>query len=323
MRQKILKFTFAAAFAGACSLPLAAAPLQRTDVAATSAWVLHLDLDALRPTVIGQHILSEADKPEAKAKLAIFQTLFNFDLRTQLHGVTLYGSSPAPEDGVLVLYADFDPARLVTLAQAAKDYQSSPHGQNVIHNWIDDKKKPKDGVKPRVFAAIQGNRVIFGQRGETVARALEVVEGSLQNLSSGTNFSELGVAGNGHFIEAAALKMKLPDGDPNAAILKMSKSVQIVLGESAQQLNGRLTLVADNEEVAGSVQSIMQGLLSLARLQTDKPESVQVANAITLAQDGSRVAGNLILPATEVVKMMKADAARKAAAKSSKESSKE
>ncbi len=318
MRLKKLKFTFAAC-AGLCSLPLAAAPLQRADVAATSAWLLHLDVDALRPTTIGKHILSEADKPEAKAKLAVFQTFFNFDLRTQLHGVTLYGRSPAPEDGVLMLYADFDPARLVTLAQAAKDYQSSPHGQNVIHNWIDDKKKPKDGVPPRVYAAIQGNRVIFGQREEAVARALEVVEGSLPNLAGGTNFSELGAAGNGHFIEAGALKMKLPDGDPNAAILKMSKSVQLVLGESAQQFKGRLTLVADSEEVAGNVQSIVQGLLSLARLQTDKPESVRIANAITLAQDGSRVEGNLVLPADEVVEMMKADAARKAAVKSSKE----
>jgi len=85
-----------------------AAPLQQTDVAASPAWLLHLDADALRPTAVGQYILDEMDKPAARARLAIFQLIFSFDLRTQLHGLTLYGSSPAPEDGVLIVYADFD-----------------------------------------------------------------------------------------------------------------------------------------------------------------------------------------------------------------------
>jgi hypothetical protein len=61
--------------------------------------VLHLNCDALRPTTIGQYILSEMDKPENKGKVAGFPATFNFDPRTQLHGVTLYGTSARPEDG--------------------------------------------------------------------------------------------------------------------------------------------------------------------------------------------------------------------------------
>ena len=290
-----------------------ATPLKRAEVVANPSWLLHLDCDALRPTTVGQYILSEMDKPENKGKLAVFQSMFSFDLRTQLHGVTLYGTSAAPEDGVLMVYADFDPAHLVTLAQAAKDYQSSPHGKNVIHNWIDDKKKAKDGVQPRVYAAIQGNRVIFGQREESVARALDVLASSTPNLASGKVFPELGLPGNGHVVEAAAQKMKLPDSDPNAAILKLSQSVQLVLGESDKKFNGAVTLVADSDEVAGHVLSIAQGLLALAKLQTDKPETVSLANAVTITQDGGRVMGKLVLPAGDIVQIMKADAARKAA----------
>ncbi len=318
MNSNFWKLTLGIGGVCACGLLAVAAPLPRADIAANPAWLLHLDCDALRPTTIGQHVLAETEKPEAKAKLAALQTIINFDIRTQLHAVTLYGSSPAPEDGVLMIYADFDPARLVTLAQAAKDYQTSPHGQTVIHNWIDEKKKAKDGVQPRVYAAIQGNRVIFGQREDSVARALDVFAAGASNLASSKAFPELGLPGNAHFVEAAARKMKLPDSDPNAAILKMSQSVQLVLGESQQQFNGALTLVADSEEVAGHVHSIVQGLLSLAKLQNDKPESVKIANAISLKQEGDRVVGNLVLPAGEVVEMMKADAARKAA-KASKE----
>ncbi len=321
MNSNFWKLTLGTSSVCAFSLVAVAAPLQRADTAANPAWLLHLDCVALRPTTFGLYILSETDKPETRAKLAAFQTIFNFDLRKQLHGVTLYGTSPAPEDGVLMIYADFDPARLVTLAQAAKDYQSSPHGTGVIHNWLDDKKRAKDGIKPRVYAAIQGNRVIFGQREDSVGRALDVLAGSSPNLAGSKVFPELGLPGNVHFVEAAARKMKLPDSDPNAAILKMSQSVQLELGESQQQFAGTLMLVADSEEVAGHVQSIVQGLVSLIKLQNDKPESVKVANAITLKQEGDRVVGSLVLPAGEAVEIMKADAARKAAlaAKAAKE----
>ena len=307
------KLSLCAACVCASGLIVSAAPLQRSDVAANPSWLLHLDCDALRPTTIGQYVLSEMDKPAAKANLAVFQFIFSFDLRTQLHGATLYGTSPAPEDAVLILYADFDPARLVTLAQAAKGYQSSPHGQNVIHNWIDEKKKAKKGVKPKIYAAIQGKRVIFGQREESVGQALDVLSGSTPSLAAGKVFPDLGLPGNGHIVEAAAQKMKLPDSDPNAVILKMSQSVQLVMGESGQQFTGALMLVADSDEVAGHVLSVAQGLLALAKLQTDKPESVAVANAITIKQDGGYVVGSLVLPAGDVVQMMKTDAARKAA----------
>src|SRR4051812_18470514 len=107
MKLNFWKFTLCAGCVCASGLLASAGPLQRADVAADPAWLVHLDCDSLRPTTIGRYVLSEMDKPEAKAKLAAFQSIFSFDLRTQLHGVTLYGATAAPEDGVLVLYADF------------------------------------------------------------------------------------------------------------------------------------------------------------------------------------------------------------------------
>jgi len=300
---------------GLCGFGLLAnaAPLARADVVAHPAWLLHLDCDALRPTAIGKYILAEMDKPEAKDKLAAFQTMFALDLRTQLHGATLYGTSSVPEEGLLLVYADFDAEHLVSLAKAAKDSQSTLHGKIEIYNWIDDKKPAKNGVQPRTYAAIVGNRVIFGQREDCVSRALDVLAGSAPNLAGEASFSDLGRPKTGHFVEAAARKMALPDSDPNAAILKMAQSVQLVMGESQGQFDAAVTLVADNAEVSGHVLSIVQGLLALAKLQTDKPESVKVANAINLTQAEERVVGSLHLPAADVVEVMKADAARKAA----------
>jgi hypothetical protein len=319
MKSNFLKLSLGAVLLCATGLVADAASLQRSDIPANPIWLAHLDFDALRPTTIGQFILGEMDKPEAKAKLAAFQSIFNFDLRTQLHGASAFGTSQKPEDGALILYADFDPDRLVTLAKAAKDYKSTDHNSHTIHNWIDENKKGRHGDKSRVYASILGNRVIFAQREAVVAGVLDVIDATTPGLPADA-FPDLGASGNSNFIEAAARKLDIPDSAPNAAVLRLSKTFQALIGEKSQQFQAAITLVADTDEAAGHITSIAQGLVSLMSLQTNKPESVTLANAITIKQNGSSVAGTITLPAADVVTMMKADAARKAAAQKAKES---
>ncbi|EEF58631.1 hypothetical protein [Pedosphaera parvula] len=294
----------------ALTLPAWSAPLQRADVPADPAWVLHLDCDSLRPTAIGQFILGEMDKPESKAKLAAFQTIFSFDPRKQLHGLTLYGTGAKPEDGVLLVYADFDAERLTTLAKAAKKYESSEHGAHTIHSWIDENKKNKHGEK-RVYASIQGNRVIFGQREATVASALDVLDGGA-NLSTTSTFPQLGATGTTSFIQGAARRLDLPGTDPNSQLLKLSKSIRLDVGEAQQQLIATITLEANDEEVAKNINSIAQGMVSLMKLQKDNPNAQKLADAITLKQDGAVTISTLSLPVGDAIAIMKADAARKA-----------
>jgi hypothetical protein len=306
------KATLAAGCLVAAAFTTLATPLRRADVPANPAWLAHMDFDALRPTAIGQFILSEMNKPEAQAKLAAFQAVVSLDLRTQLHGVTVYGTGATPEEGVLVVYADFDADRLVTLAKAAKDSQNNTYKEHVIYNWIDEKKKTKDGVKPRVYAAIAGARVVFGQREERVAQALDVLDGASPALAASTLLPELGAAGDTSFLEGAASRFDLPASDPNAAMFRLSKQGRLQLAEAQGQINGVLSLEAKDDEVAGHIASIAQGLISLLKLQQDKPESVKFAQALTVKQDGPRVTVSMSMPANDVVEMMKADAARKA-----------
>ncbi|MCX6923430.1 MAG: hypothetical protein NT154_09525 [Verrucomicrobia bacterium] len=308
----------------ACGLVVAAAsvqstPLKRTDVPAEPIWVLHVDCDGMRPTAIGQFLLAEMDKPEAQAKFAAFQTIFNFDPRKQLHGLTLYSTGKAPEDGVLLVYADFDPERLVTMAKAAKDYQSTTYKQHVIQNWIDDKKKARNGVRPRVYAAIQGGRiVVFAQQEARVAQALDVLDQNAPNLAGSTLFAGLGTGDTTSYIQAAGRKMDIPDSAPNAAMLRLAKMARFQVGEAKGQVRAMLNLEADTEEVAQQMVSVGQGLLALMKLQQNNPGSVKLAEALSLKQDGAGVTASLAIPTADVIELMKADAARKAAQKKAK-----
>jgi hypothetical protein len=290
-----------------------AGPLQRTDVVNDPVWVVHVDFDALRQTTVGKYLVSEMEKPEAQKKFAAFQAIFSFDPRKELHGLTLYSTSSLPEDGMMLVYADFDAARLTTLAEGAKEHKSTTRGNHTIHSWLDEKKPAKDGVKPRTYAAIHGGRVIFAQKESQVVDALDVLDRLSSNLSANTKYAGLGANTDASFLVGAARKIEVPSSDPNAAVLKQSKMMWLSLGESEGQSRASLIISADTEEIARQIESIGRGLVGLMALQTEKPESVKLAQALTVQQEGAAVTVKLALPAADIVEMIKADAARKAA----------
>jgi hypothetical protein len=290
--------------------PAGATSLQRTDVPADPMWLVHMDFDRLRPTTVGQYIMAELEKPEAQAKLASFQAMFKFDLKTQLHALTLYGMGEAPEQAVLMVYADFDSEHLSALARGAQEYQGTNHNDHAIHSWIDASRKGKGGSPARTYAAAQASRVlIFGQTEAAVAKALDVMDLSAANLTGSKAFPALD---NGSaFFQAAAQHLKVRDSDPNAAVFRLSKSVRLQIGEDQNRVKATLQLSASDDDVARQIASIGQGLISLIKLQRDRPEANKFADALTLKQDASDVIVTMSLAAPDAVEIMKADAARK------------
>jgi aryl-phospho-beta-D-glucosidase BglC (GH1 family) len=99
------------------SLPSMANPVDRSAIIAAPAWVAHLDVDALRKSVAGTQILAEMKKPEAEMRFAALKATVGSDLRATLRGVTVYGVSAKPEDGVALVYADINFERLLSLAE--------------------------------------------------------------------------------------------------------------------------------------------------------------------------------------------------------------
>ena len=286
-----------------------AGPLQRGDVVADPAWLVHVDCDALKQTSLGKAALAELDKPEAQKKFAAMQAIFNVDPRKDLHGVTLYGATKDQADGVVVAYADFDAARLVTLVEANKDYTSTKHGGSTIHSWIDENKPEKDGVKPRSYGAIyKGKILIIGQKEARIADALDAMDKTKPNLAGSKEFPSLG----GGFIIGAARKLDLPGNDPGATVLKQAKTFWLNVGEAEGRAEVTLNLGAEDAAVAKQMGDVCRGLLAILSLQNDKPEAVKLAQALAISQEDKTVSLKLSLPADDVVSMIKARAGKKA-----------
>jgi len=284
-----------------------ATPLQPADVAASPSLVAHLDLDTFKTTTMGKALLAQVNTADIDKALAAFQAISSFDPRTQLHGLTCYITSEKAQNGVLLLYADFDANRLVALAQTLPDYHSMTNGSHVIHNWTDEKKKANGG-EPNVSAAIVSNRVIFGQNAAAVQSALDVLDGKAPNLTG--SLADLHFTA-GDFLEAMVDKFDFANKDPNSAILKGCRKLRLEVSETQNKLVAALNLQADDNDKANQIASIGQGLLALGKLQADKTPAMKLANSVAIKQDGSNVSATLSIANADVEEMIKAAQAKK------------
>lgn len=310
MKNRYFKMTSYALAAFSLGAGAFAAPLQRADVPADPAWVVHVDVDAIRPTAVGQFLLGEMAKPENKAKISVLQSLIGVDIATQLHGLTLYNTTGTDaKDGVLIVYADFDPEKLSNLAQIAKDPQSTKHHGITIRSWTDENKMT-GGRQKRTFGAIKGNRVILGQQESTVAAALDVLDGG-PSLAGSKNFPELGTSDSPKCVQAAAHHLDLPGDGPHATMLKLAQGMRLDIGETEGKVKATLALEAKDGDVAQQMYSVAQGLLALGKLQ-NKPETAKLVNALSVKQDDTWVVANLNVDADDLVEALKAKAAHKA-----------
>ena len=295
------RLLLALAAAQAAGTPGYTAPLERNDVAANPALVFHVDLDALRNCSVGRAILSQ---PDVETKLSAIQALFNFDFRTQLHGLTVYSADAQPKACVVIFYADFEPDRLVTLARTFQDFQSVTNGSRVIYSW-------QNNGGPRVYAAIQGHRVLFEKNSaDAITGALDVIAGNSPHADE--KVARASGSGQSVLVQAQARKFDFDnDVNANAAILQKAKEVRLQVGEAQDQMTATLALQARDAETATQINSIAQALPAILRLQQGNPDALKLANAINFRQDGDTVTATLSIPSAQMVDIIKDDMAKK------------
>lgn len=282
-----------------------AAPLQPAQVITDPAWVVHLDCDALRQTSLGKEILRKLDQPEAGNRFESFKAVFGLDPRKDLHGVTLYGATKEETDGVLLASADFDASRLLALVQANKDYRTNAHGAHIIHSWVDDKAAAKSGTQSRAYGTLyHGKILIVGQQERRVTEALDVLDGKQASLTTNTNYSRLGAAGEGVFLTGGARALNVPGTGLEATLLKQAKLLWLSAREAQGQVELKLTLETADAGAAKQLGDAGRGFLAVLALQTNQPAAVKLAQAITLEQAGAGLMAKLSLPAADVVRLV-------------------
>lgn len=315
MNSKTLKSGLLLGCLMSATASVMAGPVERAAVVDDPAWVLHLDVDALRKSAVGAHIFTELSKPEKELPLFVLKAALGCDLRTALHGITVYGASPAPDDGVALVYADLNSERLMALAKQAEDYRATSHGKHQVNSWIDAKRRENEGGQPRTYAAICKDKiVIFAQREARLTAALDVLDGITPSLAKGTTFPKFG-GGDPAIIQAAARQIDLPADNPSAAVFRQAKLIGLEVRETGPNLLANLSLETKNEEVAPLIADVARGIIAIIALQPDNPDAVKLARSLSVEQAGSKTIVKLKTPADDIVAAIKANAAKEAAKK--------
>lgn len=290
----------------ASTLCLQAASLQREYVAANSGWFVHLDVDRFKETKLGQFVLEQLQQPDAQKKINDLKTAFNFDPTKALHGFTVYGEGNKPENGVLLVFGEFDTNRLLTLVQANKDYDFTRLHNHTIYSWIDE----NNSKHQRTYGAMAPGVVIFGQSSERIAGALDVIQGTQPSLKTSNPFGELGLTVKSPVLIGAARRVGLPDSPPLGAMLKHFEFVALGVGETNGQLQAELPVRSTNEKAAHQILAMDQGMVAMLSLQTD-PIAQSIAQGLTATESGSNVLTTLKLPVADFVQIIKDAQAKK------------
>jgi hypothetical protein len=294
------------AFWIAAAVGAAGAPLKCADVGAEPARLLHINFDAMREAYVGKYLLYQLDKPEMHSNMVAFQSIFGFDLRRQLHGMTIYTASATPNDSVVITYANFEPAQLVKLITGGESAFTITNNQHVIYSWIDKNKNSgaPDGV--RKYAAILDGRLIAANARQSVIDALAVVDGSAPSLSPQQAAKEFDTPGATNFVLASAQNLEFIESNSTVALLKSSKWVKLTAGESDEVLKAALAVEAADGQTARQMSLMAQSLITALGLQKENPWAAKLAGGMTVQQETNRFRVDVSVSSEDAMAALKA-----------------
>ncbi len=254
-----------------------AAPLNPEVVAGDAKWVAHLDVDAMRESIVVQkayqHFVEKCSI--AKPMLDVSPALIGMDPRKDLHGITLYGSRVGKHKGVLIVFAEANRKLLTERVKKARGYESSTHGSYELHSWT---HKDRRGERPVTGAFYKDKVMIFSGSEAEVKSALDVMDGKKPGLTCKVLAAK---APAGTTVLARVVGIAKAETSGKSKLAKEIESVGIVTGENEGRSFLHVKVVAESAEVATQMGKVAEGVRALGVLHAiDHPKDKQLVEGM-------------------------------------------
>jgi hypothetical protein len=289
----------------------APAALNPSIVASDAQWVVHIDLNTLRDSVLGREIVAEINQMSAQAP----QNGLKVDVPKLLATVgtlTAYGSNftnnPELIDGTLVIQGTED-LRKIAEGYVAQATVSTPDQFTEIKDLPFEAYALKNGP----IIAFPKEPIILASRSKAqLLKAHELFLGhgaSLASAGRSSPLTSLVSGGSDAFLVAASQvpsEKFFPEGAPQARILQMATSASVSLGEKAANGFARLRLVAASDEMADKLTKIVQGLTAMASLaETDDKQLGEFLKSVRVDRNDRSINISLSYPSDRLITMFK------------------
>jgi hypothetical protein len=283
-----------------------AGPLDGKSVSAQAQWVVHLDADAVHNSTLGQKLYDLAVERDRSIpqKMADALAQFKFDLRKDLHGITVYGPKVGSREAVVLVYADVDRAVLEERVKQAQDYKAGRHGAHELHSF----KAPRENRT--VSGAILPNVVVLAEGEQALGAALDVLDGKSSALAKGSPLGAETPAGALLVFRAAGIsEAELPFKSP---LVQQSESIEVAIGEYQGKAFVEAAVRTKTPEAAQQLRGVLEGLRAAAMLSKEPdPEAKRLMDAIKIDASDKKFSIEVRMPVDETLDLAK-KAARKA-----------
>ncbi len=243
------------------SAPLAAAPLDLAAVPADAKWLMHLDMDAARDSVVVQRAWERMLKlhPHAGGMMDMVTRMAGMDPRKDLRDATAYGLDTDKRNGVMIVRAKANREFLTRMVEKAADHKTMKHGDYTLHAWT-HKRGRHSG--PAVGAFFKDDVMVFARTEAAVTSALDVLDGRKAAVTGDAPLA--GRVRPGSIVVARATAV---DPDTKCPVLKQGKGFRVALGEHEGKSFYRARLEMASPDAADDVVDVVEGFTALARLR--------------------------------------------------------
>jgi len=235
---------------------LSAEPLDARQLPANAAWVVHLDVEAAKASVLAQAVRDNwMNQPEIRKAIQKARNATGMDPTREIRSLTLYGLDYSPEQTVLIVRGKVDRPRLEALLQKIPGYRHEVVDGHELHFWTEEQNHARAGISnSRAGAFFRDDTIVISADTKTLIVALNVLEEKVSSLSATSPLAL--VANEGTFVQAAAVGFadakNLPIQSP---ILRQCESGSIALGEHQGTVFFHGKLITRSAESAAQVKS--------------------------------------------------------------------
>ena len=229
-----------------------AAPINQAAIPADAKWLFHIDFDALRASQIGGLVRKDIEAEHGQ-QIEGMSTLFGTDLLDDVYGATLYGPDADEANAVALIHVKYDKDKLLALLKMGETYAETDYQGKTLYHWHDDKRD-----REQVGAFINNEIIAISQTDAAVTGVLDLMDkGTSKSLANSKDnpLTGLSTPPQGAIVMVAADGLsQLADGNEQAAVLKNSKMMAVIAGETGGNLKLTVDLIAETAESATQIE---------------------------------------------------------------------
>jgi hypothetical protein len=297
-----------------CLFTLSLSSCSRADfdpsaVPADAKWILHVDLNAVRESPIGQELIAIVEKNAELPKSANLQIDVKKVIAT-LGTVTAYGTTfskdPKEIDGTMILQGT-DELRKIAEGLAAQFSVSNPE----VVTEVKGLPFSAYSIKGEVTVAFPKEPIILVSRSQSqLLKAYDLVRGKGPAAAHGPSSLKGLIPKTRPLLVVAASEVPntdglFPENAPQARILKMASSASVAIGQNDKLTTAMVQLVAIDDDLSEKLLKIVQGLTAMLSLaQSDDKQLSQFLQSVKAERNGRTIVVSLAYPTDGLIQMM-------------------